>query len=47
MSLRIVVVCANYLRSKNKLNDKKRKEKARKKEINSIYISNKQRYLKF
>ena len=47
MSLCIVVVRANYLRSKNELNDIKERKKAREEEINSIYMSDKQRYLKF
>ena len=37
MSLRIVAVRANYLRSKNKLNDKKR-EKESKEEKNKQYL---------
>ena len=46
MNLCIVFARANYLRNKNKLNDKERK-KARKKKINNIYMSDKQRYLNF
>ena len=47
MSLRIAVVCANYLRNKNESNNKEKRKKVRKKEINNIYMSNKQHYLKF
>ena len=48
MSLRIVVVCVDYLRNKNESNDKERKkENEEEQKINSVYISDKQRYLKF
>ena len=47
MSLRIVIVCADYLRNKNELNNKEKKKESEKKEINSIYMSDKQHYLKF
>ena len=47
MNLCIVFVRANYLRNKNKSNDKKKKNENENEKINSIYILNKQRYLKF
>ena len=47
MNLCIVFVRANYLRRRNESNDKERRKKARKGKINSIYISDKQCYLKF
>ena len=40
-SLRIVVVCADYLRNKNKSNDKERKIESEREKINSVYISDK------
>ena len=41
MNLRILVVCADYLCSKNELNNKERKKVSKKGKINSVYISNK------
>ena len=47
MSLCIVFVRAYNLYSKNKSNDKERKKESEREKINSIYKSDKQRYLKF
>ena len=38
MSLRIVVVRANYLRNKNELNNKERKKKKREREKLTVFI---------
>ena len=47
MSLCIVLACASYLHNKNESNNKERKKESEREKINSIYISDKQCYLKF
>ena len=41
ISFCIVVVCADYLRNKNKSDDKERKKESEKEKINNIHMSDK------